>query len=343
VKNEGTAPPGAVSYARFYLSADQKIMTTDLYLGQRSISSSLAPGVTSSGTTTVTIPATVTEGTYYVGAIADATGLVTESKENNNAACDSTAIAISSAPKPDLVVTVVDSPSAGAAGGAIAITSTVKNIGTAGPGAASYVRLYLASDQTITTADLYLGQRYVSSSLAPGTSSSGTTSVTIPATVTPGTYFAGAIADATGLVTESNENNNAMCDTASIVITAAPKPDLVISSLDAPASGKRGSYLKITSTVKNQGGARSSSSYLKFYLSTDSVITTGDRYIGQRTVTTLDPGATTTASSYITLSTSITPGSYYIGAIADATNIVGESDENNNIAVDQGPVGITSY
>jgi subtilase family serine protease len=46
--------------------------------------------------------------------------------------------------------------------------------------------------------------------LAPGASASGATSVTLPASVTPGTYFIIAVADVNGVVAESGENNNTL-------------------------------------------------------------------------------------------------------------------------------------
>ena len=46
--------------------------------------------------------------------------------------------------------------------------------------------------------------------LAPRASASGATSVAIPVSVTPGTYFIIAVADVNGVVAESGESNNTL-------------------------------------------------------------------------------------------------------------------------------------
>ena len=230
------------------------LLTSDIYLGQRSISS-LSAGSTSSGTSTVTIPSTTAPGSYYIGAIADATGVVAESDETNNAAFSTTqCVVTTTSPKPDLMVTSLAGPTSGQVGKSISITSTVKNQGAASTGTTSYVKFYLSTDTEITPSDIYLGQRSISS-LTAGSSSSGTSTVTIPSTTALGSYYIGAIADATGVVAESNETNNAAFSTTQCVVSSAPRPDLIVSSLKGPTSGQVGKSISITSTVKNQGAA----------------------------------------------------------------------------------------
>ena len=75
-----------------------------------------------------------------------------------------------------------------------------------------------------------LGSRLVPA-LAAGASSTGTTSVLIPAGTTPGTYYIIAKADALGAIAEINEANNTAYKT--IIIG----PDLVVSSLTVSAAG----------------------------------------------------------------------------------------------------------
>jgi subtilase family serine protease len=88
------------------------------------------------------------------------------------------------------------------------IGDIVKNQGTVGTGSTPFrVGFYLSKDKTITTSDTFLGSRSVSS-LAAGASSQAATQVRIPADLTLGTYFIGAIADDTNVITETNELNN---------------------------------------------------------------------------------------------------------------------------------------
>ena len=132
-------------------------------------------------------------------------------------------------------------------------------------------------------------------------------------------------------MTESDESNNATFSTTQCVIATAPKPDLTVTSINGPTSGQVGKSISITSTVKNQGAASTgTTSYVKFYLSTDTDITTSDIYLGQRSISSLGAGSSSSGTSTVTIPSSTVKGSYYLGAIADATFRVSESYENNN-------------
>jgi subtilase family serine protease len=79
--------------------------------------------------------------------------------------------------------------------------------------------------------------------------------------------------------------------------------------------------------VRNQGTASAGASTLSFYLSADSTITTADTRLSNVSVTSLAAGASKALSSSVTLPAR---GTYFIGAIADRTAVVAESDESNN-------------
>jgi subtilase family serine protease len=142
-------------------------------------------------------------GTYIVTALADSNGAVAESNETNNAKTD--IITVTPPLLPDLVVSSLTG-SLTATGGSF--TAVVKNNGT-GPAGASVLRMTLKMGiTTIGTMDFSVP------ALAAGATHTQSYSVTAP--ILPGTaYTLTAAADATGLVTESNESNN----TASITRT----------------------------------------------------------------------------------------------------------------------------
>ncbi|NPV89693.1 MAG: hypothetical protein HPY50_02810 [Firmicutes bacterium] len=325
VTNQGSSSTTTVFYISYFLSSDSSIDVNDTYLGQRSISG-LAAGASDVNTTSVTIPATVGGGSYYVGAIADISNLVAETDESNNTGCDTGQITIAE-PFIDLVVQSIDGPATAAAGNTITVSDTVKNQGNI-PTTAFYVRYYLSSDSIIDVSDTYLGERTVSG-LAAGASDTNTTSVTIPATAAGGSYYVGAIADATNLVAESDEDNNTGHDSEQITITELFK-DLVVQSINGPNTGAAGSSISISDTVKNQGNGATSAFLVYYYLSSDSTIDTSDTYLGQRSVSGLAAGAASTATTSVTIPADTARGSYYLGAIVDATGQVAESDEGNN-------------
>ena len=144
-------------------------------------------------------------GTYYIIAKADAPGAIGEIDETNNTAYKTIIIG------PDLSVSSMTVPVSGGAGATISIGDTTKNSG-AGAADASTTSFYLSTNSTLDVGDTLLGSRSVPA-LAAGASSTGTTSVTIPAGTAPGTYYIIAKADAPGTIAETNEANNTVYKT----------------------------------------------------------------------------------------------------------------------------------
>jgi hypothetical protein len=73
------------SVAGLYLSSDSTITADDIYLGSDDVPAMAAENWYTLESTTVTIPATLAAGTYYVGVIADYNGKINEDREANNA------------------------------------------------------------------------------------------------------------------------------------------------------------------------------------------------------------------------------------------------------------------
>ena len=127
------------------------------------------------------------------------------------------------------MVSSLSAPATAAPGGTISLTDTTRNL-SGSPAPASSTGFYLSLNSTIDSSDTYLGSRSVSS-LAAGGSESGSTTVTIPGTIVPGTYYIVARADWAGLLQESNETNNARASN-----TMRVGPDFVVSALTVPAT-----------------------------------------------------------------------------------------------------------
>jgi len=215
VKNQGVGSIGA-SYVGYYLSTDSVITQSDTLVGSRYIAN-LGAGASNSGSINAVIPSALATGTYYWGAIADFTQSQTEADENNNAKAANTIIVT---PGADLIMTSISGPANGTKGTTVTLNDTVKNQGVGSIGA-SYVGYYLSIDSTITATDIRVGARYVRN-LAAGASNSGSANVTIPLTLTTGTYYWGAIADFTQSQTEADENNNNLPGNTINVAASAP-------------------------------------------------------------------------------------------------------------------------
>jgi hypothetical protein len=115
-----------------------------------------------------------------------------------------------------------------------------------------------------------------------------------------------------------------------ISATFAALPDLISTSVTAPANATRGRNISVSSTIKNQGGGNAGSFNVAFYLSTDGLITTSDTLLGTKAVTALTAGSSTTVSGSFTVPSGMAAGKYYVGAIVDSGSAVVESIENNN-------------
>jgi len=206
VVNETTANLGGgaspASVTRFYLSANSTLDAGDVRLTESRAVPALPAGASSGGATSVTIPAGTAAGAYFLFARADDDGVVSETNETNNTSSARVTIG------PDLSLpTLSASASSVAAGAAIVITDTVANVG-AGAAGPSVTRFYLSTNAVFDAGDLLLTPGRSVPAIAGGTSSVGSTSITIPPATAPGTYYLFAKADGEAAVEESVETNN---------------------------------------------------------------------------------------------------------------------------------------
>ncbi|RJQ19377.1 MAG: hypothetical protein C4560_06135 [Nitrospiraceae bacterium] len=196
--NNGTGMAGE-SATKIYWSADKKYDAEDIELGSRTVPA-LAGGATSTGDISVTIPSGTCSGTYYLIAMADADGAVSETSETNNNTGKSIKI------KPDLIVSGIKASASAPQGATITVTTTTKNKGVCAA-EASTTRLYLSTNSTYDSGDTELGSSAVPA-LAAGAADKGSTSVTIPEGTTAGAYYIITISDADAVVSETSEANN---------------------------------------------------------------------------------------------------------------------------------------
>jgi len=322
VKNIGADASSGSFKVALYLSTDSTITTADTYLGYRTIFTALKVNATSTATTGVKIPTTMAPGNYYMGAIADYQNTIAETNEGNNTI--SMPFLVSA---PDLVVSSLSGPSEPAAPSSDAtVTGTVSN---QGPSASSfsYLGLYLSTDSTITTGDTYLGNVIISGT-ASGASRPFSKSVRLPAGLSAGAYYVGAIADYKERVTEMDEGNNIRSAPITVFI---PTPDLIMTGISVPTIPVApATSFSVSGTAKNIGTGASTTTYVGFYSSTDSTITTGDTLLGYVYAGRLAVDASKTVTKTVKLPSGLGAGTYYLGAIADYNNKATEIDEGNN-------------
>ena len=315
-KNQGGGPAGASS-TRFYWSTNTSFDGADQMLGNRSVGP-LAAGASDSLTTTLVVPSTAGAGTYYVLAVSDSANTVPETTENNNRKAGP-ALKVG----PDLVVTAVSVPGTAAAGATISATDTTKNEGSGTAGTSS-TGFYLSSNPSIDAADRFIGSRSVGE-LTGNATAAASTPLVIPPDMPTGNYYVVARADWNASIAETAETNN---DRASGLMKIGG--DLVVTAMSAPAAWVSSGPLAVTDTTRNQGAAAVPESRTAFYLSVNGNYEPTDQYLGERIVPGLAPSATSTASTQLVMPAGVTPGLYYVIAVADAGGGVTEVLENNN-------------
>ena len=117
--------------------------------------------------------------------------------------------------------------------------------------------------------------------------------------------------------------------TVSIVSDDAP-PDLVVSTLTAPAHGGPGLTMDVDDTTRNQGTGASLQSSTSFYLSLNNSVDAADTLLGTRPVPALTAGVNDLATTPLTIPQDTVPGIYRIVAKADGPSQLVETSESNN-------------
>ncbi|MBH8568409.1 T9SS type A sorting domain-containing protein [Microvirga sp. STS02] len=317
-----TASPANIS---FYLSTDNVFSTNDVLVGSQT-NSSLYGGGYLSIYSTITVPSATTSGTYYLLFVADPANAVTETNENNNVA--STTLVVT-APGIDLQMSqVYASPYTIGAGGTLSLSSYIYNTGTVSS-PSSTVGYYLSTNATLDASDVLLNT-VAGSSLAANASSYRTASATVPVGTAAGYYYVLFVADPANAVTETNETNNVASTSIQVI---APTIDLSVTyPYVTPTSVAAGASVSASCYLNNLGNSAATPANINFYLSTDNVFSANDVLVGSQPNSTLYGGGYLSIYSTITVPATTASGTYYVLFVADPTNAVAETNENNNVA-----------
>ncbi|MFG2546893.1 CARDB domain-containing protein [Streptomyces sp. NPDC048594] len=214
------------------------------------------------------------------------------------------------APAPDLTVTGLDwSPAAPSERDAVTVNATVRNAGTARSA---------ATTTEVTVEGTAAGSASVPA-LDPGQSAEVAVST---GTHAAGSYAVAAVADPRDTVAELDDTNNSRTAAGRLVVGQAPGPDLEVRSITTnPANPAVGADVSFTVAVHNRGtSAAAAGSVTRIQAGSTTLNGTTGQVAAGATVNVPVSGTWKATGGGVTLTAS-----------ADATGVVAETNENNNV------------
>jgi len=221
------------------------------------------------------------------------------------------------APNPDLVVTGLTwSPASPSEATDVTVSATVRNAGTAAAAA--------------TTLAVSVGGT-VAGTAAVGALAAGA-SATVPVSAgrrAQGSYPVAATVDPDHRVPEQNDANNTFTAPTQLVVGPAPGPDLQVTGIStSPANPAVGAAVGFSVAVHNRGTSGAAASVTR--------VTVGGTTLNGNAPA-IAAGATATVA--ISGTWTATSGGATVTATADATNVVAETNEANNVLTQSIVVG----
>ncbi|MCO8272773.1 discoidin domain-containing protein [Actinoplanes sp. TRM 88003] len=211
------------------------------------------------------------------------------------------------APASDLVVTgLAWTPSSPDESSTINVSASVRNAGTVAAAA--------------TTVDVRLNGNVIGSANVGALAAGASSTVSVSAGRRgQGSYQVSAVVDPANTVPETDNSNNTYTSPTALVVAQAPGPDLqVVSVTPNPANPAAGSSVTFAVQVNNRGTSAAAASVTR--------VVAGSTTLNASTGT-IAAGATVTVNVGTWTATS---GGATVTATADATNVIAETNENNN-------------
>ena len=336
VSNIGAAP-SPVSTLHYFISNDRNFDKADIGFGKAIAIPALAAGNTiSTIEAQVQIPTSTSAGKKYILVVADKDLLISEVNEMNNVA----PIFIRISSLPDLAVkSGIIKPSFFYPGDTAAFSCIVENTGSGGTEQSVNLQYYLSKKSFYDTSAILIGSPIPVASIVEGGSKSiALVSNVIPYNISAGNYNIIMYIDNNNMLRENDETNNVFVSSVKIL----GFPDLSVSKTVAtPAQVLQGDSVVFSCTINNTGAENSQASTVRFYISQDQLFDNLDKPISDTiSVPELAAGTSSVSISHrYKFEKTTLAGTYFVLIQSDASQTVKESDESNNVAIQQIIVG----
>ncbi|GAL86035.1 parallel beta-helix repeat-containing protein [Sporocytophaga myxococcoides] len=338
VKNSGAGKTVAKEYwfDKIYLSSDSTFeYGIDSYLTGVANKTSLDSGQSYISSATIRLPEGVS-GTHYVFIVSNQNNEIKELNHANNIDRNKRYLLVNLTPPPDLQVQEVSTLSNVFSGQTVDLKYTVINKGEGKTNSSIWKdQIYFSADSVFRSGSaLVLATVPHNGQLEGGKYYTNTVAVTLPHGIF-GKYFIHVMTDQDDQIFEHAYNNNNFGRSNSITVTLLPPSDLVPTVTSIPATASNRDKIKVTWTVKNQGGSATNTGRWK-----DEIYITNNVFfdekkavlIGSRTnYSTLNLGESYTAEAMVTIPDNIT-GANYIFVVTDRENEVFEHENKGNNA-----------
>ncbi|QRM89330.1 T9SS type A sorting domain-containing protein [Lacinutrix sp. WUR7] len=286
----------------------------------------------------LTIPPATPSGTYYILFVADSENLINEgSLENNNVACVEITINGTSTPEGDIFITdETCNPYNVMIGSEVEVFANMNYSGIQLNADLPSIEVFyfLSTDCVLSNDDILVSDDGISlgSDLPVN---DVTESIELPNNLNPGTYYIITRVDVENGVYETNENNNISCVEFNLFSANSNYQDVTLSYPFVDVTeANLGDQIYI-SVFQNYTGYQTdteiSSPRVYYYLSTDCILDSNDYYLEDDPSGIGSDDPSEFEYENVTIPSDISIGNYYILFVADAEDIIVESNENNNL------------
>jgi CheY-like chemotaxis protein len=330
VKNQGAVDALANWKDRLYLSDTPNVDPINparsgaTFVQEVDAKSTLMAGASYTQTKNVFLPSTK-PGNRYLVVVANGDDAQGETDRQNNTFAVPIMLTA-----PDLTVTAATAPTTAVLGGKIAVSYTVKNLGSVPAKAKWYDAVYVSDTPAVGDRSQLINAFPVgnNSPLGAGQSYTATHNVTLPDTATGPRYLV-FVTDYQNAQGETAKTNNSFA----VPITLSA-PDLTVVTASAPATAVPGGPLTVSYTVKNQGSVPAPAQW------TDAVYLSSVPYVDDRAIlvdrlSAADQSPLGAGQSYMRTRTFTVPNAavnaQYLLFVTDVDDDQPETDKTNNL------------